>query len=85
MMGKFTEGCGKFGEYKAGKWRKTEIFRKGTLGWTVEEQKECSISGSEDQFSDTDKADLENIRVAKEMGVTGVMQPFVRGREDLNV
>ena len=26
------------------------------VGWTVEEQKECSISGSEDQFSDTDKS-----------------------------
>ncbi len=29
------------------------------------------------------KADLENLKVAKEYGVTGVMLPFVRGPEDL--
>ena len=29
------------------------------------------------------RSDRENLRLARDYGVTGVMQPFVRGREDL--
>ncbi|MDO4973844.1 MAG: pyruvate kinase [Eubacteriales bacterium] len=52
-------------------------------GGVLHSRKSVAIPGCDlwlPALTDTDK---ENLRAAKEFGVTGLMQPFVRGREDL--
>ena len=45
--------------------------------------KSIKIPDVENTLSALTEHDLENLSLAKESGVTGVMQPFVRGAEDL--
>ncbi len=52
-------------------------------GGVLHSRKSVAIPGCDlwlPALTDTDK---ENLRAAKEFGITGLMQPFVRGREDL--
>ena len=52
-------------------------------GGTLQSRKSIALPGASIHPPAMTEADLENIRAAREYGVTGVMQPFVRSREDL--
>lgn len=68
---------------KMGSGGKRRYFAKVLWGGLLKSRKSAAFPGAKINSPTLTKADLENIRLAKEMGVTGVMQPFVRGREDL--
>ena len=68
---------------KPGRGEKRRSFAKVLWGGLLKSRKSAAFPGAKINSQTLTKADLENIRLAKEMGVTGVMQPFVRGREDL--
>lgn len=68
---------------KPGSGEKRRYFAKVLRGGLLKSRKSAAFPGAKINSPTLTKADLENIRLAKEMGVTGVMQPFVRGREDL--
>ena len=68
---------------KPGSGEKRRYFAKVLWGGLLKSRKSAAFPGAKINSPTLTKADLENIRLAKEMGVTGVMQPFVRGREDL--
>ena len=68
---------------KMGSGEKRRYFAKVLWGGLLKSRKSAAFPGAKINSPTLTKADLENIRLAKEMGVTGVMQPFVRGREDL--
>lgn len=52
-------------------------------GGTLKSRKSIALVGRELPTAAVTAQDMENLRRAKEFGVTGVMQPFVRGGEDL--
>ena len=52
-------------------------------GGTLESKKSVALPGCEIRTAAMTDADRKNVRLAKAYGVTGVMQPFVRGKEDL--
>lgn len=52
-------------------------------GGTLNSRKSLALVGRELPAPPLTELDIENLRHAKEYGVTGIMQPFVRGREDL--
>lgn len=58
-------------------------FAKVLWGGLLKSRKSVALPGAKIYPPTLTKADLENIRIAKEMGVTGVMQPFVRDHRDL--
>ena len=58
---------------------RAEVMRGGTLTG----RKSLAIPGAELHPPTMTEADLANIAMAKDYGVTGVMQPFVRDRADL--
>ncbi len=58
---------------------KLRVIRGGLL----ESKKSVAVAGLAIDTPPMTEADLENISKAKEYGVTGVMQPFVRGASDL--
>lgn len=60
-------------------WAKAEVARGGVLSG----RKSIAVPGTQIDIPTMTKADLQNIEVAGEYGVTAVMQPFVRNREDL--
>ncbi len=63
------------GEGRAG----AEVLRGGLLA----ARKSIKVPGLDIHMPTMTDADLENIRDAAAFGVTGIMQPFVRSREDL--
>lgn len=52
-------------------------------GGVLKSGKSIALSGKEVDAPTLTEGDLKNIASAKEYGVTGVMLPFVRGKEDL--
>ena len=54
-------------------------------GGVLASRKSLAVVGRELPAPALTELDIENLRHAKEYGVTGVMQPFVRGREDLEI
>ena len=58
---------------------KATILRGGVLTG----RKSIAIPGTKIDIPTMTQADIKNIEVAREYGVTAVMQPFVRNREDL--
>ena len=52
-------------------------------GGTLLPRKSVAAPGLDVRLPALTEDDLENLRLAPQMGVTGVMQSFVRGREDL--
>ena len=52
-------------------------------GGTIKSGKSLAIVGKELPMPTLTESDLKNIAMAKDYGVTGVMQPFVRNKEDL--
>jgi len=58
-------------------------FAKVLWGGLLKSRKSVALPGAKIYPPTLTKADLENIKIAKEMGVTGVMQPFVRDHRDL--
>lgn len=54
-------------------------------GGTLHSRKSIAIPGVEISLPALTNSDYENIAMAKKTGVTGVMQPFVRSKEDLMV
>lgn len=58
---------------------RAKVIRGGTLRG----RKSIALPGADIYPPTLTEADLENISHAAEFGVTGLMQPFVRGREDL--
>ena len=56
-----------------------EVLRGGTL----RSRKSIALPGISIHTPTMTETDRENIRLAKDYGVTGVMQPFVRDRQDL--
>ena len=52
-------------------------------GGTLLSRKSLAVVGRELPAPALTELDIENLRNAKEYGVTGIMQPFVRGKEDL--
>ncbi len=59
---------------------RTAIVRRGGV---LQSRKSLAISGADLHLPALTQDDLENLRHMSEFGVTGVMQPFVRGPEDL--
>ena len=62
---------------------KKRCFAKVLWGGLLKSRKSVALPGAKIYPPTLTKADLENIKIAKEMGVTGVMQPFVRDHRDL--
>ncbi len=58
---------------------RTRILRGGLLS----SRKSIAVIGLDLHLPAMTEADIANIRDAEEFGVTGIMQPFVRSREDL--
>ena len=58
-------------------------FAKVLWGGLLKSRKSAALPGAKIYPPTLTDADLANIRIAKEMGVTGVMQPFVRDSRDL--
>lgn len=52
-------------------------------GGTLRSEKSIAIPGVDFEVPTLTDSDIENIRQAKKYGITGVMLPFVRGKEDL--
>ena len=52
-------------------------------GGVLRGRKSAALPGVDIHLPAMTDSDRENLRLAKDYGVTGVMQPFVRGREDL--
>ena len=52
-------------------------------GGTLLSRKSAALPGKEIRLPALTQQDRDNLALAGEYGVTGVMQPFVRGREDL--
>ncbi|MBQ8280423.1 MAG: pyruvate kinase [Roseburia sp.] len=52
-------------------------------GGTLRSEKSIAIPGVVFETPTLTESDIDNIRRAKEYGITGVMLPFVRGKEDL--
>lgn len=52
-------------------------------GGTLRSEKSIAIPGVTFETPTLTESDIDNIRRAKEYGITGVMLPFVRGKEDL--
>ena len=52
-------------------------------GGILHSRKSLALPGQEIRLPALTETDLKNIAVAKDYGVTGLMQPFVRSREDL--
>lgn len=68
--------------------RVTEALEDGALarverGGVLQSRKSAALPGVDVRLPAMTDSDRENLRLAKDYGVTGVMQPFVRGREDL--
>lgn len=68
--------------------RVTESFHGGALaqvrrGGVLRSRKSAALPGVEIHLPAMTDSDRTNLRLAREYGVTGVMQPFVRCREDL--
>lgn len=52
-------------------------------GGVLKSGKSIALPGQKIEMPTLTESDLANLAVAKEYGITGVMLPFVRGREDL--
>ena len=52
-------------------------------GGVLRSRKSAALPGVDVHLPAMTDSDRENLRLARDCGVTGVMQPFVRGREDL--
>ena len=68
--------------------RVTEPLPEGALarverGGILRSRKSAALPGVDIRLPAMTDSDRENLRLAGNYGVTGVMQPFVRGREDL--
>lgn len=68
--------------------RVTESLPGGALarverGGVLQSRKSAALPGVDIHLPAMTDSDRENLRLARDYGVTGVMQPFVRGREDL--
>lgn len=68
--------------------RVLEPFPGGALalverGGVLRGRKSAALPGVDIRLPAMTDSDRANLRLAKDYGVTGVMQPFVRGREDL--
>ena len=59
------------------------IMTRVLRGGTVKSGKSLAIVGKELPMPTLTDSDIKNIGMAAEYGVTGVMQPFVRNKEDL--
>ena len=58
-------------------------FAKVLWGGLLKSRKSAALPGAKIDPPTLTDSDLENIKIAREMGVTGVMQPFVRDHLDL--
>ena len=58
-------------------------FAKVLWGGLLKSRKSAALPGAKIYPPTLTNSDLANIKIAKEMGVTGVMQPFVRDHGDL--
>ena len=68
--------------------RVAELLPDGALarverGGVLQSRKSAALPGVDVHLPAMTDSDRENLYLAKDYGVTGVMQPFVRGREDL--
>ena len=68
--------------------RVAEALPSGALarverGGVLQSRKSAALPGVDVHLPAMTDSDRENLRLARDYGVTGVMQPFVRGREDL--
>ena len=52
-------------------------------GGELTQRKSILIKGKDFRLSAITADDRENLKLAKDLGITGIMQPFVRSREDL--
>lgn len=61
-------------------------FSAGVLrGGVLSSRKSIAIQGKESDLPALTARDIENIDLAGSMGITGLMQPFVRGAEDIRM
>lgn len=59
------------------------IFAKVLRGGILKSGKSIKVCGKDIYMPALTEHDIENIKVAKQYGVTALMQPFVRGEKDL--
>lgn len=59
------------------------ITAKVVRGGMLQSRKSMAVPGVSIHMPAVTRADVENLRYASELGVTAVMQPFVRTKEDL--
>ena len=52
-------------------------------GGELTQRKSILVKGKDLRLSAITSDDRENLKIAKDLGITGIMQPFVRSREDL--
>ena len=60
-----------------------EGYGKVVRGGLLKSRKSLAVSGKTFQLPTLTEHDLGNLALAEELGITGVMLPFVRGKEDL--
>lgn len=63
--------------------REDGLWCRVLRGGLLESRKSLALLGREVDLPTLTAQDLENLALAGEMGVTDVLQPFVRGREDV--
>lgn len=59
------------------------LVARTVRGGTIKSGKSLALIGKELPMPTLTESDYKNIALASQYGVTGVMQPFVRGKEDL--
>lgn len=69
--------------YEAEHMRRLRLMVRVIRGGMVKSGKSLAVVGKELSMPTLTESDYKNIRMAVKYGVTGVMQPFVRNKEDL--
>ncbi len=63
--------------------KENDVCLKILRGGKLTQRKSIAITGKELKLPAVTQDDIENIKVASKLGITGIMQPFVRSSDDL--
>ncbi len=61
------------------------VIAKTERGGVLKSRKSIAVSDLEIEMDALTEADRRNIKCAAGLGITGIMQPFVRGKEDVHI
>lgn len=68
---------------EAKKHNKENVVAVVTRGGTLTSRKSIALVGVSVAMPAMTETDIENIKIARELGIYGIMQPFVRSKQDL--